>query len=670
MDKKGEIAGTVVGHANGFGFFKPDEGGEYLYLSDRQMRKLLHGDRVRVRKVDYRGRPAACVVEVLQKTGREIVGHFFNEGGVGFFEPDDHRFSQDITVARGKFNGADDGDVVVVRITRHPFEHHHAVGEVIEVVGRDMAPGMETEIALRKHEIPYIWNEETTMEVASLGNSLKSVKHDSGRVDLRSLPLVTIDGEDARDFDDAVYCESTDSGFRLIVAIADVSHYVRADSALDREAWLRGTSVYFPNRVIPMLPEVLSNGICSLNPYEDRFCMVCDLNISSCGEITDYRFYPATMRSRARLTYNIVNAIVSDKDPAMREQWQEIVPHLERLYQLYRVFRCRRESIDFTIPEPFIEFDDEQRIRRITARLQNDAHRLIEECMLAANVCAARYLQHHYQNDSIYRNHAGPDMQGLADLKRFLAGLGLTLTGGDEPQARDYDALVESIAGRDDIVGVVQSALLRSLGQAVYSTEQSGHFALSFPVYTHFTSPIRRYADLVVHRRIRQALSGSGNGVVAPDGVSFEQIGEQCSLTERRADSASYDVIAWLKAEFMMERVGEQFDGTISGVREFGVFVQLEQFFVDGMIHVSALGDDYYHFDPARFQLEGERSGQRFRLGDKVRIQIIRVDMDQAKIDFDLVSAHHSVHKAGKAGNSRRSGSKAGGKNRNRPGKR
>lgn len=354
----------------------------------------------------------------------------------------------------------------------------------------------------------------------------------------------------------------------------------------------------------------------------------------------------------------------------MREQWQEILPHLERLYQLYRVLRCRRESIDFTIPEPFIEFDDEQRIRRITARLQNDAHRLIEECMLAANVCAARYLQHHYQSDSIYRNHAGPDMQGLADLKRFLAGLGLTLTGGDEPQARDYDALVESIAGRDDIVGVVQSALLRSLGQAVYSTEQSGHFALSFPVYTHFTSPIRRYADLVVHRRIRQALSGSGNGVVAPDGVSFEQIGEQCSLTERRADSASYDVIAWLKAEFMMERVGEQFDGTISGVREFGVFVQLEQFFVDGMIHVSALGDDYYHFDPARFQLQGERSGQRFRLGDKVRVQIIRVDMDQAKIDFDLVSAHHSVHKAGKTGNSRRSGGKAGGKNRNRPGKR
>ena len=670
MNKKSEFTGTVVGHANGFGFFKPDEGGENLYLHNRQMRKLLHGDRIRARKIDYQGREEASVVEVLQKTGREIVGHFFKEGGIGIFQPDDPRFARDITVARGKFNGAADGDVVVVRITRHPIEHRHAAGEVIEVIGGDMTPGMETEIAIREHEIPHVWSEETIMEVEVLGDSLKSVEHGPGRVDLRSLPLITIDGEDARDFDDAVYCESTDPGFRLIVAIADVSHYVRADSALDREAWLRGTSVYFPNRVIPMLPEVLSNGICSLNPYEDRFCMVCDLNISAGGEITDYRFYPATMRSQARLTYDVVNAIVSDKDPAMREQWKEIAPHLDRLYQLYRVLRSRRESIDFTIPEPFIEFDDEQRIRRITARLQNDAHRLIEECMLAANVCAARYLQHHYQSDSIYRNHAGPDMQGLADLKRFLAGLGLTLTGGDEPQARDYDALVESIAGRDDIVGVVQSALLRSLGQAVYSTEQSGHFALSFPVYTHFTSPIRRYADLVVHRRIRQALSGSGNGVVAPDGVSFEQIGEQCSLTERRADSASYDVIAWLKAEFMMERVGEQFDGTISGVREFGVFVQLEQFFVDGMIHVSALGDDYYHFDPARFQLQGERSGQRFRLGDKVRVQIIRVDMDQAKIDFDLVSAHHSVHKSGKAGNSRRSGSKAGGKNRNRPGKR
>ena len=670
MDKKGEVVGTVIGHANGFGFVRPDEGGGNLYLHNRQMRKLLHGDRVRARRINYQGREEASIVEVLQKTGREIVGHFFKEDGIGFFEPDDSRFARDITVAREKFNGADDGDIVVVRITRHPIEHHHAVGEVIEVVGKDLTPGMETEIAIRKHEIPHVWSEETTMEMAALGDSLKTAEHVSGRVDLRSLPLVTIDGKDARDFDDAVYCESTNQGWRLIVAIADVSHYVRADSALDKEAYLRGASVYFPNRVIPMLPEALSNGICSLNPGEDRFCMVCDMNVSPCGEITDYRFYPATMQSRARLTYGIVNAIVSDKDQTRREQWKEIVPHLDRLYSLYLALRSRRESIDFGIPEPFIEFDDKKRISRITARPRNDAHRLIEECMLAANVSAARYLQLHYQNDSVYRNHDGPDIEGLADLKRFLGGLGLTLGGGDDPQARDYAILVEGIAERNDIAGVVQSVLLRSLGQAVYSTEQSGHFALSFPVYTHFTSPIRRYADLVVHRRIKQALSGPGTEIVAPDGVSFDRIGEQCSFTERRADSASYDVIAWLKAEFMLDRVGEQFDGTISGVREFGIFVQLDQIFVDGLVHVSALGNDYYHFDPVRIQLESEHGGQRFRLGDKVRIRIVRVDMDQAKIDFELVSVHNSEFKAGKSGKARRSRNKAGGKNRTHSGKR
>ncbi len=670
MDTQDGITGTVVGHANGFGFLKPDGGGEKLYLPDQQMSKLLHGDRIRARRIDYQGRPAASVVEVLQKTGREIVGYLGLDGGVGFLEPDDPRFARDITVARGKSNGAADGDIVVVRITRHPIEYHYAAGEVIEVVGKALAPGMETQIAIRKHEIPHIWSEVTTTEMASLGNSLKSVKHGPGRADLRSLPLVTIDGKDARDFDDAVYCEPTGHGFRLIVAIADVSHYVHADSALDREAWLRGTSVYFPNRVVPMLPEALSNGICSLNPEEDRFCMVCDMNASSAGEITDYRFYPATMRSRARLTYDVVNAIVSDKDPAMREQWKEIVPHLDRLYPLSRALRSRRESVDFKIPEPFIEFDDKQRISRITARRQNDAHRLIEECMLAANVCAARYLELHYRNDSVYRNHNGPDKRGVADLKRFLAGLGLTLGGGDEPQARDYAALVESIAGRDDIVGVVQSALLRSLGQAVYSTEQSGHFALSFPIYTHFTSPIRRYADLVVHRRIKQVLAGSGDGVVAPDGASFEQIGERCSLTERRAESASYDVIAWLKADFMRERVGDQFDGTITGIREFGVFVQLDQIFVDGMVHVSALGSDYYHFDPVHLQLEGERGGQRFRLGDKIRVRIARVDMERAKISFERVAADNSGFKAGKSGNSRRLRNRPGGKNRNHYGKR
>ena len=669
MDKTGEVTGTVIGHANGFGFVRPDQGGADLYLHDRQMRKVLHGDRVRARRVNYQGREEASIVEVLQKTGREIVGHFFRESGVGFFEPDDSRFARDITVAQGKFNGAADGDIVVVRITRHPLEHHQAVGEVIEVVGQDRAPGMETEIAIRKHEIPHVWSEETNREIAALGDSLNIAEHDAGRVDLRPLPLVTIDGEDSRDFDDAVYCETTDQGWRLIVAVADVSHYVRADSALDREAFERGNSVYFPNRVIPMLPEALSNGICSLNPGEDRFCMACDMSISRSGEVAGYRFYPATMQSSARLTYSIVNAIVSDRDQAMREQWKEMAPHLDRLYPLSLALRSRRESIDFEIPEPFIEFDDKKRISRITARPRNDAHRLIEECMLVANVSAARYLQHHYRNDSVYRNHNGPDKEGLTDLKRFLGGLGLTLGGGEEPRARDYAILVDGIAGRHDIAGVVQSMLLRSLSQAVYSVEQSGHFALSFPVYTHFTSPIRRYADLVVHRQIKR-LSGSGAGMVAPAGVGFDRIGEQCSLTERRANNASYNVIAWLKAEFMLKRVGEEFDGVVSGVREFGLFVQLDQIFVDGLVHVSALGNDFYHYDPVRIELAGERGGQRFRLGDKVRVTVARVDMDQAKIDFELVSANKSGAGTGKSGKAGRAGKRARGKNRTHSGKR
>ncbi len=639
-DKKGEFTGTVIGHARGFGFVRLDEGGEDLYLHKRQMRKLLHGDRVRVCKTRYRGREEASVAEVLQKTGREIVGYFLKEGGIGLFQPEDSRFAADITVARGKCNGADNGDIVVVRITRHPIEHDHAVGEVIEVVGRNAAPGMETEIAIRKHQIPHVWSEGTIMEMEAIKDALKVAEHDCGRVDLRLLPLVTIDGEDARDFDDAVYCEEAGEGFRLIVAIADVSHYVRADSALDREAFRRGTSVYFPNRVVPMLPEALSNGICSLNPGEDRFCMACDMIVSPCGEVMDYRFYLATMRSRARLTYETVNAIVVSRVPAKREQWKEIVPHLERLYRLCPVLRSCRESIDFEVPEPFIEFDDKQKVRCITARPRNDAHRLIEECMLVANVSAARYLERRFRDEAIYRNHSGPDKQGLVDVRRFLAGLGLTLGGGDEPRARDYSALLESVAGRGDIAGVVQTVLLKTLGQAVYSSEQCGHFALSFPVYTHFTSPIRRYADLVVHRLIKQTLSGSDAVMNALDGINLKRIGEQCSLTERRADNASYDVIARLKAELMLERIGEQFDGIISGVREFGIFVQLDRVFVDGLVHVSALGSDYYHFDPLRIELQGAHGGQRFRLGDKVRVKVVRVDTDQAKIDFELVSAH------------------------------
>jgi ribonuclease R len=649
-EKMDMIVGRVVGHPKGFGFVIPDQGGDDLYLHHNQMRKVLHGDRVlaRTRSIDNRGRKEGVVVEVLVEQSREIIGHFHLESGIGFVEPDDKRYGRDISIPAAGFNEARDGDIVVARILKHPVEHRHTVGEITEVVGRSLAPGMETEIALRKHEIPHAWPEKVSEQLHSMEATLHQVQPDPSRKDIRNLPLVTIDGIDAKDFDDAVYCEAVKTGWRLVVAIADVSHYVRAGSAMDDEAFKRGNSVYFPNRVVPMLPEQLSNGICSLMPMEDRYCMVCDMQISKSGEITQYEFYPGLMHSRARLTYDLVSTIVVDKDENQRKAWQEVAPFLDQLYQLSLCLRKKRESrgaVEFDFPEPFVEFDESKRIRRISARLRNDAHRLIEECMLAANVSAAEFLQKHRGNNAVYRNHEGPDADSLVELRKFLSGLGLKLGGGDQPEAMHYSDLVESVATRSDIAGVVQSVLLRSLSQAVYSTEQLGHFALAYPIYSHFTSPIRRYSDLVVHRQIKHILDAVKKGKIGPEGVSIGQVGENCSFTERRADDATRDVISWLKAEFMQEKVGEEFDGVISGVKEFGIFVQLKDIFVDGLVHVTSLGNDYYHFDPVRFQLQGEHEKQRFRLGDSVRVRVVRVDLEEAKIDFELVPDSMSTRK-------------------------
>jgi ribonuclease R len=642
-EKMDMIVGRVVGHPKGFGFVIPDQGGDDLYLHHNQMRKVLHGDRVlaRTRSIDNRGRKEGVVVEVLVEQSREIIGHFHLESGIGFVEPDDNRYARDISIPTAGFNQARDGDIVVARILKHPVEHRHTVGEIIEVVGRRLAPGMETEIALRKHEIPHTWPEKVSEQLLSMEATLHQVKTDPSRKDIRDLPLVTIDGIDAKDFDDAVYCAPVKSGWRLVVAIADVSHYVQVASAMDDEAYKRGNSVYFPNRVVPMLPEQLSNGICSLRPMEDRYCMVCDMQISTNGEILQYKFYPGLMHSRARLTYELVNTIVVDKDENQRKSWQEVTPFLDQLYQLSLCLRKKREirgAVEFDFPEPFIEFDENKRICRISARQRNDAHRLIEECMLAANVSAAEFLQKHRGSNAIYRNHEGPDADSLVELRKFLSGLGLKLGGGDRPEAMHYSDLVESVATRSDIAGVVQSVLLRSLSQAVYSTDQLGHFALAYPIYSHFTSPIRRYSDLVVHRQIKHVLDGTQKGKIGPVDVNIGQVGENCSFTERRADDATRDVISWLKAEFMQEKVGEEFDGVISGVKEFGIFVQLKDIFVDGLVHVTALGNDYYHFDPLRYQLQGEHEKQRFRLGDSVRVRVVRVDLEEAKIDFELVS--------------------------------
>lgn len=641
-DRMGAFTGRVIGHPNGYGFVRPDEGGDDLYLHHRQMRKVLHGDRVvvKVKSVDSRGRKEGTIIEVIIDEEREIVGHFQVDEGIGFVEPDDGRFARDIVIPADDFGAAQPGDIVVVRITRHPVQHQHAVGAIMHVMGSELAPGMETDIAIRKHEIPAQWPDEVNAQLEREHRRLGSARLDRSREDLRDLPLVTIDGADARDFDDAVFCERNRGGWRLVVAIADVSHYVRVDSALDLEAYSRGNSVYFPARVIPMLPETLSNGICSLNPAEDRCCMVCDMQINRNGKVTDYEFYPGLMNSRARLTYDVVAEIVEQTDSPLRTEWAGVVTELENLHALYQLLdrqRASRGTINFEFPEPWIHFDDRQRIDRITVRERNVAHRMIEECMLAANVCAGELIRDHFGEQGIFRNHEGPEAQALEELRAFLKGIGLHLGGGESPDASDYAAVLAAASKRPAIAGLAQTVLLRSLSQAVYSPEPLGHFALSYPVYTHFTSPIRRYPDLVVHRLIRRIISGR-NSRVTPGGASLGEVGEHCSFTERRADDAVRDVVSWLKAEFMESRIGEEFDGVISGVKEFGIFVQLEDVFVDGLVHVTALGSDYFRFDPLGLALTGDRSGRRFRLGDRVRVRVARVDLDLARIDFELVA--------------------------------
>ncbi len=630
------VAGRVIGHPDGFGFLVPEEGGgEDLFLPPREMRAVMHGDRVlaRVTGIDARGRREAAVVEVLERAHKTVVGRYRTAHRMGFLTPSDRRIPQDIAIPPGDELGARDGQIAVAEIVTPPTRRTLAVGRLIEVLGDHLAPGMETEVAIRAHEIPHVWPQDVLEEAARLPAQV-SEEDKHGREDLRALPLVTIDGEDARDFDDAVFAERTARGFRLVVAIADVAHYVRPGSALDREAYARGNSVYFPRRVIPMLPEQLSNHLCSLNPQVDRLCMACEIEVSRTGRLGRYRFFEAVMRSHARLTYTLAARILVERDTALRREYAALVPPLEDLYALYRVLhaeRLKRGAVDFELPETRIVFDDHGRIRKILPLERNDAHRLIEECMLAANVCAADYLQRH-NVPAPFRVHEGPPPDKLAALREFLAGLGLSLGGGDRPQARHYAKLLKAVQRRPD-ARLVQMVLLRSLAQAVYSPDNIGHFALGYPHYAHFTSPIRRYPDLVIHRAIKCLLAGEKPPLTREEA---ERIGVHCSMTERRADEATREAVRFLKAQYMQAHVGETFDGIISGVTSFGLFVELSEVYVDGLVHITALGDDYFHFDPAHHRLLGERTRRVFRLGDKLAVRVVRVDLDEAKIDFEL----------------------------------
>jgi ribonuclease R len=626
------IAARVEGHPDGYGFAVV-EGADDLFLGEQEMRKVLHGDRVMVRAsgADRRGRREGAIVEVIERANSRIVGRLHQEQRILFVQPSERRISQNVLVAPEDAGGARAGQVVVAELTAQPDGHNPPIGRVVEVLGDAADSGIEIEIALRKHALPFRFSARA--EALASGFPKEPREGDlSGRQDLRPLALVTIDGETAKDFDDAVYCEKAREGYRLVVAIADVSHYVRSGDALDAEARERGNSVYFPRRVIPMLPEVLSNGLCSLNPQVDRPCVACDMMIGAKGEIRGYRFTPAVMRSRARLTYTAVAAALADPRGEAARRLKGLLPRLELLDEVFRaLLRAREErgAIDFETVETEFVFDDKGRLERIDRVERNDAHRIIEECMLAANVCASDFLSKR-RHPALYRVHEGPTAQKLADLREFLKGFGLQLAGGNKPAAKHYAKLLESVRKRPD-VQLLQTVLLRSLKQAQYSPENVGHFGLAYEHYTHFTSPIRRYPDLLVHRSIKAVLEG---GRYSPG--NWAELGAHCSQTERRADEATREVASWLKCYYMRDRFGEEFEGSGSAVTSFGIFVALDDFYVEGLVHISELGQDYFHFDATRHQLLGDRTRKSYRLADRVKVKIVRVDLETSRIDFVL----------------------------------
>jgi len=637
VNKRDLIAGRVIGHQDGFGFVRPDDGGgDDIYLYSRQMRGLFHNDRavVRITGQDRRGRMEGSVVEVLERNTRTVVGRFYQESGVGFVVPDNKRLAHHIIIPSDRIAGSGQDQIVVAEITDQPTERTQPIGKILEVVGDHMAPGMATDIAVRTHDLPLEWPEAVLAEIADLGTEVPTAATD-GRVDLSRLPLVTIDGADARDFDDAVYCERRPKGWKLLVCIADVSSYVAPGTALDAQAHDRGNSVYFPDRVVPMLPEVLSNGLCSINPDVDRLCMACELYVSHEGQVTRSRFFEAVMRSHARFTYDQVAAMIAADDPELCERFADRLPHLQELYALYQALhgaRAIRGAIDFDTTETYFALSEQGRVLAIHPRGRNDAHRIIEECMLAANVAAARLFQRK-RMPALYRIHETPKEEKLSDLREFLAELSLSLPGGKQPTAQDYAALLDSVRTRPDR-HLIQTVLLRSMQQAMYSSENAGHFGLAYPAYTHFTSPIRRYPDLIVHRAIKHLLAGGSGADFDYAKPDLQRIGEHCSGTERRADEATRDVESWLKCEYMEDQIGAEFDGTITSVNSFGVFVELDRIYVDGLVHITALDNDFYHFDPVGHRLTGERTGTVYRLGDRMRVRLAAVNLDERKIDF------------------------------------
>ena len=671
-----EFEGVVEGHRDGHGFVQRDDGQSDVYLPANEMRAVLHRDRVlaRITRTDRKGRPEGRIVEILERPSQAIIGRLLQEGGVWLVAPEDRRYGQDILIPKGATGNGLVGQVVVVELTEPPSLFGQPVGRVKEVLGEMDDPGMEIEIAVRKYSVPHEFSEKCLAQALDLPDKV-SAKDRSNRVDLRDVPLITIDGEDARDFDDAVYCQpvsdDASDGWRLLVAIADVGHYVDTGSAIDVDAYDRATSVYFPRRVIPMLPEKLSNGLCSLNPQVDRLCMVCDMVIDGDGQIQAYQFYEAVMHSHGRFTYTDVAAILSNTRGPQAVKHKERLTDLMNLHDVYRSLlqsRQKRGAVDFETTETQIICDDNGRIEKIIPRTRTEAHRLIEEAMLAANVCSADFILLH-KNPSLYRVHEGPTPEKTELLRNYLKALGVSATLGDEPSPHQFQAIAQASKDRPDSQQI-HTMLLRSMQQAIYTPINSGHFGLAYPAYTHFTSPIRRYPDLLVHRVIKSIIHGlkyqlpalplpgeahaklarrlssqakknpkkiSSPNKSSPDLLAWEAAGLHCSANERRADEASRDVEAWLKCQYMREHLGEDYSGTVTAVTGFGVFVTLDAMYVEGLVHITELGGDYFRFDEARQELRGERTGIRYAIGARVRVQVSRVDLDGRKIDFRWV---------------------------------
>jgi len=671
-----EIEGVIQGHRDGHGFVVRDDGQVDIYLPPNEMRAVLHRDRVKARIVrhDRKGRPEGRVVEIVERPVHPIIGRLLHESGVWLVAPEDKRYGQDVLIPKGATGLAKSGQVVVVELTEPPSLYGQPVGRVKEVLGEIDDPGMEIEIAVRKYGVPHEFSEACIAQARSLPDKVRPQDRKQ-RVDLADVPLVTIDGEDARDFDDAVYCEPAKvgrgKGWRLLVAIADVSHYVETGAEIDVDAYDRATSVYFPRRVIPMLPEKLSNGLCSLNPEVDRLCMVCDMLINAAGEVHAYQFYPAVMYSHARMTYNEVAAILANTRGPEATRRKDLVPHFLNLHDVYRALlkgRNARGAVDFETTETQIICDENGRIEQIVPRVRNDAHRLIEEAMLAANVCSADFIQQ-AEHPGLFRVHEGPTPEKKEILRAYLKAMGVGMTIGDDPKPGDFQKIAEATKERPD-AQQIHTMLLRSMQQAIYTPINSGHFGLAYEAYTHFTSPIRRYPDLLVHRVIKAILSkeryrlpalptpGEAHEklarrlaarVAAPgqkpkktpppsrEVQAWEAAGLHCSANERRADEASRDVEAWLKCKFMRDHLGEEYSGLVTAATSFGIFVTLDALYVEGLVHITELGGEYFKFDEARQELRGERTGIRYAIGTRLRVQVSRVDLDGRKIDFRLV---------------------------------